>query len=81
MHCGRIWAFDENLERRTDHGSAKSAFAVRPSLADITSLPSCLANYRSLGATEASTATAMPASRRGVHVCNSQCTDRGSKSI
>jgi hypothetical protein len=54
MHCGRIWAFDENLERRTDHGSAKSAFAVRPSLADITSLPSCLANYRSLGATEAS---------------------------
>jgi hypothetical protein len=35
MHCGRIWAFEEKLERRAEHRSAKSAFAARPSPADI----------------------------------------------
>ena len=36
MHCGRIWAFEEKLERRADHQSAKCAVTARPSPADIT---------------------------------------------
>jgi hypothetical protein len=36
MHCGRIWAFEEKLERRADHQSAKSAVTARSSPADIT---------------------------------------------
>jgi hypothetical protein len=36
MHCGRTWAFEEKLERRADHPSAKCAVTARPSPADIT---------------------------------------------
>ncbi len=89
MRCGRTWAFEEKLERRADHQSTKSAVTVRPSPADIT-LTATAERRHAHPVLRITEVRARPKRQQqlscrrrtgGVHVCNSQCADRGNKSI